>query len=246
MWHIVAGCLVAGLAVAAWRAPADTDPPATPPGLPGWPAAVAEQTGRGSVAAVSPEPSAAASTAGGGLVDGNPLTTRTVDGAVASVMVFLELGEEVVLMSPEQAAETQRRYATAATAESVSAELAAQVEQLRAAAGPGLALDVAPISWMVTEVRPGEEYNVSVWYVEVFSLGGPTDAYGTFRTYSAAVEWEDGSWKLGDTAVFDGPQPIVSSGDVTPGPELRAQLTGFDDGGPLAPLLGARSVGGDR
>lgn len=176
----------------------------------------------------------------------SPLTDRSIEGAVSSVIFFLELSEEVVLMSPEEGASVQRRYATVATAESSAAELSAQLQELRAAAGPEMSLEVAPISWMVTEVEPEIEYAVSVWYVEIFSLGGPTDAFGAFKTYSAAVQWEDGSWKLGESEVFDGPQPVVSSEQAATGFELRAQLAGFSDGGRLVPLLLAVQEDGDR
>ncbi len=176
----------------------------------------------------------------------SPLTDRSVGGAVSSVLVFLELSEEVVLMSPDEGASVQRRYATVATAESSAAELSAQLQELRAAAGPEMSLEVAPISWMVTEVEPQVEYAVSVWYVEIFSLGGPTDAFGAFKTYSAATRWEDGSWKLGESEVFDGPQPVVPSDQAATGFELRAQLAGFSDGGRLVPLLLALQGEGDR
>ena len=176
----------------------------------------------------------------------SPLTDRSIDGALSSVIFFLELSEEVVQMSPEEGGAIQRRYATAATADSSAAELSAQLEELRAAAGPEMSLEVAPISWMVTEVEPQMEYAVSVWYVEVFSLGGPTDAFGAFKTYSAAVRWEDGSWRLGDAEVFDGPQPVVSSEQAATGFELRTQLAGFSDGGQLVPLLLAVQGEGDR
>lgn len=176
----------------------------------------------------------------------SPLTDRSIEGAVSSVIFFLELSEEVVLMSPEQGASVQRRYATVATAESSAAELSAQLQELRAAAGPEMGLDVAPISWTVAEIEPQIEYAVSIWYVEIFSLGGPTDAYGAFKTYSAAVQWEEGSWKLGESEVFDGPQPVVSSEGAATGFELRAQLAGFSDGGRLVPLLLALQGEGDR
>ncbi len=182
-----------------------------------------------------------------GAVDAaSPLTNRSVDGALSSVIFFLELSEEVVQMSPEEGGALQRRYATAATADSTAAELSAQLQELRAVAGPEMSLEVAPISWMVAEIEPQMEYAVSVWYVEVFNLGGPTDVSGAFRTYSAAVQWEDGSWKLGDAEVFDGPQPVVSPEQTSTGFELRAQLAGFSDGGQLVPLLLAVHGEGDR
>ncbi len=181
-----------------------------------------------------------------GVDQAGPLTTRSIDGALSSVLFFLELSEEVVQMSPEEGGALQRRYATAAMADSSAAELSAQLRELRAAAGAEMSLEVAPISWMVAEIEPQMEYAVSVWYVEVFSLGGPTDAFGAFKTYSAAVQWEDGSWKLGDAEVFDGPQPVVSAEQAATGFELRAQLAGFSDGGQLVPLLLAVQGEGDR
>ena len=182
---------------------------------------------------------------GGGAV--SPLTDRSRQGALSSAMFFLELSEEVVQMSPEEGATIQRRYATRATAESTATEISSQLASLHAAAGPGMRLDVAPISWTVTEIEPQITYAVSVWYVEVFTLGGPTDdAHGSFKTFSAQLEWEDGSWKLGETGAFDGPQPLVSAEGATTGFELRGQLSGFSDGGQLVPLLLAVQGAGDQ
>lgn len=177
----------------------------------------------------------------------SPLTDRSRQGALSSAMFFLELSEEVVQMSPEDGATIQRRYATRATAESTAAEISSQLASLRSAAGPGMRLDVAPISWTVTEIEPQITYAVSVWYVEVFSLGGPTDdAHGSFKTFSARVEWEIGSWKLGEAEAFDGPQPVVSAEGAATGFELRGQLSGFSDGGQLLPLLLAVQGEGDQ
>lgn len=170
--------------------------------------------------------------------EASPLTDRSRQGALSSAMFFLELSEEVVQMSPEEGATIQRRYATRATAESTATEISSQLASLHAAAGPGMRLDVAPISWTVTEIEPQITYAVSVWYVEVFTLGGPTDdAHGSFKTYSAQLEWEDGSWKLGEAEALDGPQPLVSAEGAATGLELRGQLSGFSDGGQLVPLL---------
>lgn len=177
----------------------------------------------------------------------SPLTDRSREGALSSAMFFLELSEEVVQMSPEEGATIQRRYATGATAGSSAAEISSQLASLHAAAGPGMRLDVAPISWTVTEIEPQVIYAVSVWYVEVFSLGGPADdAHGSFKTFSAQLEWEDGSWKLGEAEAFDGPQPLVSVEGAATGFELRGQLSGFSDGGQLVPLLLAVQGAGDQ
>jgi hypothetical protein len=172
------------------------------------------------------------------LGDGDPLADRSADGAARSVLFFLELGEEVITMAPADGAAVQRRFATTATAHASAMELERQLTALSEAAGPGMSLDVAPISWLVAEIEPSSHYAVSVWYVEVFSLGGPTDAIASFKTYSASVRWEDGAWRLADATVFDGPQPPTSDHRTVSGPELRALLAGYTDG---ASLLGRTS-----
>lgn len=178
---------------------------------------------------VHTRPEASADTVG-------PLEEPTAAGALRSVLIYLELSEELILMSPQDAGETQRLYATAASADQSSSEITRQVEELQAAAGPDMHLDVAPISWTITEVVDGSEYVVTVWYVEVFSLGEPGEAYGAFKTYTASVQWEGGSWKLNEAEVLDGPQPIVGA-EATSGTQLRSQLVGFSDGGQLVPFV---------
>ncbi len=166
----------------------------------------------------------------------SPLEEPTAAGALRAVLIYLELSEELIQMSPQDAGATQRLYATAASADHSASEIVRQVTELQAAAGPDMHLDVAPISWTTAEVVDGSEYLVTVWYVEVFSLGEPGEAYGAFKTYTASVQWESGSWKLNDAEVLDGPQPIVAT-EATSGTQLRSQLAGFSDGGQLVPFV---------
>lgn len=222
-------------------------PPASEPRAVANEAAANDQRARGEAA----EGTRSSSLAPPGVVgvggEASPLTDRSRQGALSSAMFFLELSEEVLQMSPEEGATMQRRYATGATAESSATAISSQLASLHAAAGPEMRMDVAPISWTVTEIEPQITYAVSVWYVEVFSLGGPTDdAHGSFKTFSARVEWEDGSWKLGEAEAFDGPQPLVSAEGAATGFELRGQLSGFSDGGQLVPLLLAVQGAGDQ
>ena len=169
------------------------------------------------------------------------LESRTEQGAIASVLVFLELSEEIVGIAIDDAVATQDLYVAESVRVESASELRSELEVLVGAFGPDVEVQVAPISWSGS--GSGDEMVVTVWYVEVFSAG-PVESRvvaGAFRTYSARVVWERGRWRLVDGEVIDGPYPSVVAAP-TEVSTLLALTEGFTDGDSVVPLL----VGGDR
>ncbi len=171
----------------------------------------------------------ATSVVGAGSSETRPLLDRSANGATTAALYFLELSEELVQMAPEDAGSVQASVATADRADETGSELEDQVRQLGDSVGPGFDLAVAPIKWSVIEVGPNTEYQISIWYVEVFDPGGGADVVASYKTYSASVVWEDG-WRLGESAVLPGPTP-TQLGEPTLGQDLASRLGAFHDGG---------------
>lgn len=168
----------------------------------------------------------------GGLV-ASVLDDRSANGATASALYFLELSEDLVHMDPEGAGAVQASLATTDRATETAAEVESQVRALADSVGPGFSLEVAAIKWAVVETSPDEEYQISIWYLEVFDQGSGGDVVASYKTYSASLRWENG-WKLADSSVIAGPTP-GPLGEPTRGTDLASRLGGFHDGGDLGP-----------
>jgi hypothetical protein len=138
----------------------------------------------------------------------------------------LELSEDVVEVSPVEAAEAQRAVSTSRSADRLASEVENAMRELVAQAPEGLGVWVAPISARSTPV--GEGWEVSIWYVQVLTVGTQLTVE-SWHTATYTLEWETGTWKVADVVAVDGPTP--SAGPVAPTPpvELVGVLAAYDD-----------------
>ena len=176
-------------------------------------AAVEEPAGDGSVSASNETE--------GGVQDGNDAT-----GALDAAVRFLEATEEVVNMSPADAAGTQRSISSMAEADRLSSEVEQQMRDLLAAAPSGIEVWVAPIESRVVEIPTG--FEASIWYAEIVAVGDRSVTV-SFKTITYDLVWENQSWKMAGSTAIAGPTPAPSADVATPPLELISVLQGFDD-----------------
>jgi len=154
---------------------------------------------------------------------------HTEQGAIQAAVALLEATEEVVSMSPTDAAQTQRLVSTAASADRLAEEVEAQIISLQTQAPQGIEIWIAPIEARSTAV--GDGYDISIWYTQVVAIG--TDAaVDNWTTVTYSMRWEDNSWKMDSSVSVPGPTP-ARRGNQTPttASALVGILIGFSDEG---------------
>jgi hypothetical protein len=138
----------------------------------------------------------------------------------------LELSEDVVEVSPAEAAGMQRAVSTSGSADRLGGEVETAMRELVARAPEGVEVWGAPIS--ARSVLVGEGGEVSIWYVQVLAVGAEMTVE-SWHTASYTLEWEAGTWKVADVVAIDGPTPTAGSVAPTPPVELVGVLAGHDD-----------------
>jgi hypothetical protein len=141
---------------------------------------------------------------------------------------LLELSEDAVEASPEEAAAIQRAVSTSGSADRLAGEVETAMRELVARAPAGVEVWVAPIS--ARSMPVGEGWEVSIWYVQVLAVGTQMTAE-SWHTATYLLEWEAGTWKTADVAATDGPTPGTGPNAAQPTPpvELVGVLAGYDD-----------------
>lgn len=161
--------------------------------------------------------------------DVGPSTESTESAVLAAAVRYLELSEDLVEMSPAEAASVQRRISTADAADRLAVDVEAQLAELIEEFPAGLTLWVAPISAFTRPV--GDEWEVSIWYVQVVAITGET-VRDIWKTVTYRLADHAGEWKIADKVSVSGPTPASSAATVvTPAVALAAMLGGFDDDG---------------
>ena len=151
--------------------------------------------------------------------------------AVRAAVATLELTEEVVTLSPEEAVALQRPSSTRAFVDEAAARTAEQMAELTSALPGGIRLRLAPIA--VRSEPAGPDWVVSIWYVSAITIG--TDAVvDDWQTVTYRMRWEDDAWRIDDFDGVRGPTPGRGSIPASAPVELFEQkLAGFGDEGLL-------------
>ena len=154
---------------------------------------------------------------------------RTEVGARAAAVAYLEATEEVVALAPADAASIQRTIATADFAVEFGEDAEQRMAELIAAVPGGITLRVAPIA--ARSVADGEDWLVSVWYVQAITLVGE-GVVDDWRTANYRMRWEDNTWLIGSFESNRGPIPGRGSQPASATPiEFEAILSGYSDDG---------------
>lgn len=167
-------------------------------------------------------PSMSPSDAGSGFVR-SELDART------AAVVYLEATEDIVHMTPADAANAQRSVSSAASADRLADEVEEQMADLVAQAPQGVEVWLAPMEARSTELNGG--YEVSIWYAEVVAVGTAI-AVDNWRTVTFTLVWENDTWLIDAKSSVVGPVPSRGSGlVVTPPATLVSILGAYDDTG---------------
>ncbi len=154
---------------------------------------------------------------------------RTELGARAAAVSYLEATEEIVALTPAEAADAQRSISTTASAERLAGQVEEQMVNLAARTPQGVQVWLAPMEARSTEIDGG--YEVSIWYAEVVAIGTAT-AVDNWRTITYTLLWENSTWLIEDTGSVVGPVPARGGGlIITPPSMLVSLLAAFDDQG---------------
>lgn len=154
---------------------------------------------------------------------------RTEAGARQAAVAMLELTEEAMALSPEQAAQLERPFSTATMADEAAAATEQKMRDLLAAVPGGVILRIAPME--IHSVADGDDWVVTIWYVEAITIASE-GVVDDWRTAVYRMRWEDEMWRVADFSSIRGPMPgrgsQAASHSVT---QFEALLSGFDDKG---------------
>ncbi len=156
-----------------------------------------------------------------------PTTVTALRSPELAAVRFLELTEDVVLLSPDDGAEMQRSIATSDASGRLATEVSNLLTQLQTDVPDGVAVHLAPLSLSSVETSTG--WDVSIWYVEVIVYGDQL-AVEQWRTATYSLVAEDGEWRMDDLESVDGPIPTRPASAVGwSATALTSALAGFDD-----------------
>lgn len=152
---------------------------------------------------------------------------RSEVGARRAAVAFLEATEDIVHLTPAEAAETQRAISTAAAGERLASEVEEQMTDLLARTPQGVEVWIAPMNARSSESLDG--YSVSIWYAEVVAFGTAI-AVDNWRTVTYSLVWERKTWLIDEQTSIEGPVPSRAGGlTVTPPATLLSILSDFND-----------------
>ena len=152
---------------------------------------------------------------------------RSEVGALRAAVAFLEATEDIVHLTPAEAAEAQRAISTAAAGERLASEVEEQMTDLLARTPQGVEVWIAPMNARSRQSRDG--YSVSIWYAEVVAVGTAI-AVDNWRTVTYSLVWERKTWLIDGQSSIEGPVPSRAGGlTVTPPSTLLSILSEFND-----------------
>ncbi|MGH9015251.1 MAG: hypothetical protein ACRDZ1_15145 [Acidimicrobiia bacterium] len=155
---------------------------------------------------------------------------RNESGAVAAAVAYVNLGDLIVSLAPEEAASVLRRVASDSADGFVEAQLAS-FEQLQQALARGAGTARLRVGVLATRVEAfsRERARVSLWRVSVLSRDGMTNPGEQWATTTYELVWEDGDWRIWSETLTPGPTPVPTGGRAVAPDEFEAQLGGFVD-----------------
>jgi hypothetical protein len=152
---------------------------------------------------------------------------RSEAGARRAAVAFLEATEDIVHLTPAEAAEAQRAISTTSAGERLASEVEQQMTDLRERTPQGVEVWIAPMNARSRESLDG--YSVSVWYAEVVAVGTAI-AVDNWRTVTYSLVWERNTWLIDEQTSIEGPVPSRAGGlTVTPPSTLLSILSDFND-----------------
>lgn len=154
---------------------------------------------------------------------------RSELGARTAAVVYLEATEDIVHLTPVEAAQAQRDVSTAAAADRLANEVEEQMVELVARAPQGVQVWLAPMEARSTAI--GDGFEVSIWYAEVVAVGTAV-AVDNWRTVTFGLVWENDTWLIDSKSSVVGPVPGRGSGLVVTLPATLVSILGaYDDTG---------------
>ena len=145
---------------------------------------------------------------------------------VEAAVGFLELTEQVMGMTPQQAAAAQAEISSERARAALVAQIRAEMERTVAAYEPGtIHVQVVPLATHRTD-SPAV-VTVAIWYLGVITVDHGT-ASSYFRTATYDLVWEHDRWRMTGLESTPGPTPTPGKAAVVDSAEqLAGVLNGF-------------------
>lgn len=153
---------------------------------------------------------------------------RDEAGAVAAAVAYVNLGDVIVSLAPDDVASVLDRVASDSADGFVEAQVAG-FEQLQQALGRGAGPARLRVGVLATRVEAfsAERARVAVWRVSVLSRDGMTNPGEQWAIATYELVWEDGDWKIWSETLAPGPTPAPTGDGAATPDELEAELGGF-------------------
>jgi hypothetical protein len=139
---------------------------------------------------------------------------RDEAGAVAAALEYATAAQNWLYLSDEQVAESASAVVVPEVRDDLVAELVDQVGLLRdelVESSGTVWFVLAPLATRVDSYSPDRAV-VRVWQVRVLSADGVAVPQSGWQTLRFELAWDDGDWRIADTAEVEGPTPQLEAG----------------------------------
>jgi hypothetical protein len=139
---------------------------------------------------------------------------RDEAGAVAAAVEYTTAAQNWLYLSDEQVAESAGAVVVPEVRDDLVSELVDQVGLLRdelAESSGTVWFVLAPLATRVDSYSPDGAV-VRVWQVRVLSADGVAVPQSGWQTLRFELAWDDGDWRIADTAEVEGPTPQLEAG----------------------------------
>lgn len=162
---------------------------------------------------------------------------RDEAGAVEAAVEYATAAQNWLYLSDEQVAESAGAVVVPEVRDDLVAELVDQVGLLRdelAESSGTVWFVLAPLATRVDSYSPDRAV-VRVWQVRVLSADGVAVPQSGWQTLRFELAWNDGDWRIADTAEVEGPTPQLEAGlQPWSASYLDRELEGFTRVGALS------------
>jgi hypothetical protein len=139
---------------------------------------------------------------------------RDEPGAVAAAVEYATAAQDWLYLSDEQVAERAGAVVVREVRDQLVADLVDQVGLLRdelAESSGTVWFVLAPLATRVDSYSPDRAV-VRVWQVRVLCADGVAVPQSGWQTLRFELAWDDGDWRIADTAEVEGPTPQLEAG----------------------------------
>jgi hypothetical protein len=168
--------------------------------------------------------------------DGIPVGFAHTDaGALAAASSYVTTGQVLLDLSPTEVPQAVRRFASAETASTQTADIGAQLAALREtlADGTGRTRYIQAVLATRLDAYTDNRARVSVWSVGILWRLGAANPQAGWTTSAFDLVWEDETWKVWAETITSGPSPAPNAGSPpVDAAELDRLLVGFDIAAP--------------